>query len=139
MFLVDTNVLSELRRRARTHPNVAAWADGVPVLDMFVSAITIMELQWGALMLQQRDLARGDMLLEWIDLEVLPTFEGRILPVDTKVARRCARLHVPVRSPERDALIAASALIYGFAMVTRNVRDFQPMGVEVINPWDTPA
>jgi hypothetical protein len=136
MFLLDTNVLSELRRAERTNSNVAGWIDAVPEADMFLSAITIMEIELGTLMLLRRDPVRGGELRHWIDQNVLPEFEGRILPVDIEVAQCCARLHVPARRPERDALIGATAIIHRLAVVTRNVADFRPMGVEVINPWN---
>lgn len=136
MFLLDTNVLSELRRRERTHAKVAAWADSVQATDLFLSVITILEIEAGTLQLARRDAAQGAMLRAWIDEKVLPAFAGRILPVDTAVAQCCARLHVPDPRAERDALIAATALVHRMCVVTRNVADFQPMGVELINPWD---
>ena len=135
MFLLDTNVVSELRRRDRTDPRVAGWADGVQPEDLFLSAITVLELEAGVLMLERRDPAQGAILREWLDGRVLPTFSGRILPVDTAVALRCARLHVPDPRAERDALIAATALVQRLVVATRNVADFQPMGVDLINPW----
>ncbi|KNZ33734.1 MAG: twitching motility protein PilT [Methylibium sp. NZG] len=136
MFLLDTNVLSELRRRERTHPRVAAWADSVQAADLFLSAITVLEIEAGTLMLARRDEAQGAVLRAWIDAKVLPAFAGRILPVDTAVAQRCARLHVPDPRAERDALIAATALVHGLHVVTRNVADFAPMGVALVNPWE---
>ena len=136
MFLLDTNVLSELRRRERTHPKVAAWADSVQAADLFLSAITILEIEAGTLMLARRDVAQGAVLRAWIDDKVLPAFAGRILAIDTAVAQRCARLHVPDPRAERDALIAATALVHRMCVVTRNVSDFQPMGVELLNPWN---
>jgi predicted nucleic acid-binding protein len=135
MFLLDTNVLSELRRRDRTHPRVAAWADGTEPFDLFLSVIAILEIEAGTLMLQRRDQVQGDMLRTWIDRQVLPAFEGRILPIDTAVAQHCARLHVPDPRAERDALIAATALVHGMKIVTRNISDFHRMGVDAINPW----
>ena len=135
MFLLDTNVLSELRRQNKADPKVAGWANGVHAGDMFLSAITILEIEAGALMLQRRDQAQAGILRTWIDQKVLPAFDGRILPVDTAVAQRCARLHVPNTRAERDALIAATALVHRMSVVTRNVADFQPMGVVVVNPW----
>jgi hypothetical protein len=137
MFLLDTNVLSELRRRDRTHPKVAAWADAVPAFDLFLSAITILEIEAGTLMVARRDAKQGAALRRWIDERVLPAFEGRILPVDVAVAQRCARLHVPDPRAERDALIAATALLHRLTVATRNVADFGPMGVEVIDPWNS--
>jgi predicted nucleic acid-binding protein len=136
VFLLDTNVISELRRRHRTHPKVAIWADGVHPSDLFLSAITILEIEAGALLVQRRDETQGAMLRAWIDDQVLPAFAGRIFPVDTPVAQRCARLHVPNSRSERDALIAATALVHRLKVVTRNVKDFSPMGVAVLNPWD---
>jgi toxin FitB len=135
MYLLDTNVLSELRRRDRTDPKVAAWADAIHPGDFFLSVITILEIEAGTLMLQRRDEAQGAMLRAWIDGKVLPAFAGRILSVDTAVAQRCARLHVPDPRAERDALIAATALVHRLTVVTRNVADFQAMGVGLLNPW----
>jgi len=135
MYLIDTNVLSELRRRDRTDRAVASWADNVDPLDLFLSAITILEIEAGALMIQRRDKAQGAVLRAWIDSKVLPAFAGRILAVDTTVAQRCARLHAPNPRTERDALIAATALVYRLTMVTRNIADFQAMGVDLLNPW----
>jgi predicted nucleic acid-binding protein len=76
------------------------------------------------------------MFRAWMDNHVLPEFAARVLPVDTAVAQRCARLHVPDRRAERDALIAATALVHGMTIVTRNIADFEPTGVPVLNPWD---
>lgn len=134
-YLLDTNVLSELRRRDRTDPKVAAWADSVHPADLFLSAITVLEIEAGALLIARRDAAQGAMLRNWIDDKVLPAFEGRILPVDTAVARRCAHLHVPDPRAERDALIAATALVHRLTVVTRNTTDFEPMGVDLLDPW----
>ncbi len=136
MFLLDTKVLSELRRRERTHPKVAAWADAVNASDLYLSVITILEIEAGALLIARRDARQGAVLRAWIDSKVLPTFAGRILPVDTAVALCCARLHMPDPRAERDALIAATALVHRLRVVTRHVADFQPTGVELLNPWD---
>ena len=135
MHLLDTNVLSELRRRDRTHPKVASWAESVHPQDLFLSAITILEVEAGVLMLERRDAPAGAVLRAWINNKVLPAFEGRILAVDTAVALRCAGLHVPDPRAERDALIAATALVHRLKLVTRNVADFRHMGVDMLNPW----
>jgi predicted nucleic acid-binding protein len=135
MYLLDTNVLSELRRRHRADPNVTAWADSVYPSDLFLSAITILEIEVGTLRLQQRDEAQGAALRKWINDKILPVFKDRILPVDTAVAQRCAALHVPDPRAERDALIGATALVHSLTVVTRNVADFQPMEVVILNPW----
>ena len=135
MFVLDTNVVSELRRPDKANPNVSAWAAANPLASVFLSAITILEIELGALALERKDAAQGRILRAWIDDRILPRFDGRILPVDTAVARRCARLHAPNRRSERDAIIAATALVHGMKVVTRNVADFEPMGVEILNPW----
>jgi len=140
MFVLDTNVVSELRKvgSGKANARVAAWADGVDALALYVSAIAILELETGVLQLERRDPVQGATLRAWLDKQVMPEFAGRVLPVDTAVARRCARFHIPDRRAERDALIAATALVHGMTIVTRNVADFAPTGVPVLNPWDDP-
>ena len=137
MYLLDTNVVSELRKvqAGRADANVAAWVATVDAADLFVSAITLLELEIGVLSIERKDTAQGQMLRDWLEQQVLPEFATRVLPVDTAVARRCARLHVPDKRAERDALIAATALVHGMTLVTRNQVDFQPTGVRVLNPW----
>ncbi|MDE9553016.1 type II toxin-antitoxin system VapC family toxin [Xenorhabdus bovienii] len=138
MYVLDTNVVSELRkiRAEKADPNVAKWAESVDAVDLFVSAITIMELELGILLIERKDATQGTLLRAWLEQHVLPEFAERTLPVDTAVAQRCARLHVPDRASERDALIAATALVHGMTVVTRNVADFQPTGVTILNPWE---
>ena len=137
MYLLDTNVVSELRRAktGKANPHVVVWAERVSVASLFLSAVTVLELEMGVLLIERRDPAQGTLLRAWLEERVLPAFAGRILPVDTAVARRCARLHVPDPRSERDALIAATALVHGLTVVTRNVADFAPMGVEILDPW----
>ncbi len=139
MFILDTNVISELRRPERANPNVRAWAARHSEVEFFLSAVTILEIELGTLRSGRRDAAQSARFRDWIENNVLPSFVGRILPIDTGVALRCAKLHVPDPRPERDAFIAATALVHGFTVVTRNVRDFKPMGVSTINPWDPVA
>lgn len=138
MFVLDTNVVSELRkvRLGKADANVVSWTESVDATDLFVSAITIMELELGVLSIERKDATQGGMLRLWLEQQVLPEFSGRTLPVDTAVAQRCARLHVPNKRGERDALIAATALVHGITVVTRNVADFQHTGVALINPWE---
>ncbi len=138
MYVLDTDVLSELRkvRLGKADGNVKAWAESVDAADLFVSAITIMELELGVLSIERKDAAQGAMLRAWLEQHVLPEFSGRTLPIDTAVTQRCARLHVPDKRGERDALIAATALVHGMAVVTRNVADFKPTGVTLVNPWE---
>lgn len=138
MFVLDTNVVSELRkiRSGKADSNVAEWADRVDAIDLYLSAITVLELETGVLRMERRDPIQGAILRAWMDRRVLPEFAGRVLPIDTEVARRCAGLHVPNSRSERDALIAATALVHGMTVVTRNVADFEATGVTLMNPWD---
>uniref|UniRef100_UPI0036DECEAB type II toxin-antitoxin system VapC family toxin n=1 Tax=Photorhabdus sp. RM322S TaxID=3342825 RepID=UPI0036DECEAB len=137
MFVLDTNVVSELRkvRAGKANIGVASWVEGVDAAELFLSAITIMELETGILQIERRDIIQGALLRSWFNHHVIPEFTGRILPVDTAVALRCARLHVPDPCSERDALIAATALVHGMTVVTRNVADFELTGVPILNPW----
>jgi len=130
-------VVSELRKAksGRADPAVVAWTKFVQASELFVSAITILELETGVLQIERRDAVQGSLLRAWLDQQVLPGFTGRILAVDTAVARRCARLHVPDPRAERDVLIAATAIVHGMTVVTRNVADFAPTGVPVLDPW----
>lgn len=138
MYLVDTNVLSELRkiRAGKAHHKVVEWADSVNANELFVSAITLMEIELGILSVARRDTRQGALLRSWFDRQVLPEFLHRTLAIDTRVALRCAQLHVPDPRSERDALIAATALVHGMELVTRNTIDFEGMGVTLINPWN---
>jgi toxin FitB len=141
MYLLDTNVISEIRkaRAGKADRHVAHWASSLPVADLFVSVIAIHEIEIGVLLAERRDPPQGRLLRAWLDVHVLRAFADRILPVDTIVARRSAHLHVPRTRPVRDALIAATALVHGMTVVTRNVSDFVPTGVEVLNPWEPAA
>lgn len=138
MFLLDTNVVSELRkiRLGRANKNVARWADSVNAIDLYLSAITVQELEMGVLLVERRDPPQGAIFRSWLQDYVLSAFASRILPVDIAVAQRCAALHVPNTRPVMDSLIAATALVHGMTLVTRNVADFLSSGVPIINPWD---
>lgn len=137
MYLLDTNVVSELRkvRTGKADARVTAWAQVTPASEMFLSAISVLELELGLLLVERRDRAQATLLRVWLEQHVLPAFDGRILPVDTAVARHCAKLHVPDPRAERDALIAATALVHGLTVVTRNVSDFEATNVGLLNPW----
>lgn len=141
MFLLDTNVVSEIRKvkAGRADPNVASWARTAPGNSLFLSVIVVHELELGVLLAERRDPAQGALLRAWLDGHVLPAFAGRILDVDIVAARRGAALHVPDPRPVRDGLIAATALIHAMTVVTRNVADFIPTGVPVLNPWTAAA
>ena len=138
MYLLDTNLISELRkiRSGKADSNVARWADSVEAGSLYLSAIAILELEIGVLQIERRDAIQGSLLRAWLDNHVLVEFNDRILPIDTVVARRCAKLHVPNPCSERDALVAATALVYGMTVATRNVNDFASTGVQIFNPWE---
>ena len=134
MFLLDTNVVSELRK-PRSDRHVRRWASAVATSSLFLSAISVLELETGVLRVERRDARQGAILRGWLIQHVLPAFSGRVLAIDTTVALRCARLHVPDRMAHGDALIAATALVHGLTVATRNTKDFEPSGVGLVNPW----
>ena len=137
MYILDTNVVSELRKAKKAHQNVKAWAQPLPSASLYISVISVLELEIGILLVERRDKQQGAILRVWMDRHVLPTFSGRILAIDTAVAQRCAALHVPHPRSDRDALIAATGLVHGLTVATRNVADFEHMGVGVLNPWES--
>jgi len=137
MYLIDTNVISEFRKASAGKANrqVTAWANSVPEESMFLSAVCILEMKMGTLIMERRDMRQGAILRTWLEDHVLPTFADRILVVDTPVALRGAALHFPNPRSYRDSLIAATALVHGMTVVTRNVSDFEPTGVALLDPW----
>ncbi len=140
MFILDTNVISELRKAGdgKADANVVAWLSSVDAGTLYLSAITLMEIELGVLRIERRDPVQGARLRAWVDHRILPEFADRTLSVDLAVALRCAPLHVPDPRPERDAFIAATALVHGMTIVTRNLADFASIGVPLVNPWDAP-
>ena len=137
MYLLDTNVISELRKigAGKGDRSVSRWSRSLDVAELFLSVVTVEEIEVGVLRIERQAPAQGKMFRSWLDEQVLPAFESRILPVDLQVARMCANLHVPDPRPIRDAMIGATALAHGLTLATRNVGDFEPMGVELVNPW----
>jgi len=137
MFLLDTNVISELRKAefGRAHPHVTAWADSVDADELFLSVMTVMELETGVLLTERKDPKTGRILRGWLEV-VLREFKQRIVPFTLEASRYCARLHVPNRRANLDAFIAATASIHGMTVVTRNTKDFEPTGGKLLNPWD---
>jgi predicted nucleic acid-binding protein len=138
MYLLDTNVISELRepRTRPTHPNVRQWFKSVSSASLYLSAVTIMELELGILQLTRRDPLQAEVLRGWLNAHVLVVFAGRILSIDTEIAQRAATLHMPTRISELDAFIAATALVHNMTIITRNIAHFVPSGVPALNPWD---
>lgn len=136
MFILDTNVVSELRKsQARIDPRVARWARSLAPETLYLSATTILELEIGFLQLERRDAKQARRLRDWMTGSVLVAFEGRVLAFGQQAALICAALHVPDPRPNRDSIIAATALVHKMTLVTRNVTDFAGTGVDLLNPW----
>ena len=138
-YLLDTNVISELRRIDRANVNLVAWSHITPIAQMYLSVVTVLEVEQGILLLERKDARQALHIRTWLDNEILVNFKERILEVDLKVAFACAKLHVPDPRPERDALIAATALSNGLTVVSNNESDFAPMGIPFMNPWKSRA
>lgn len=136
MFLIDTNVVSELRNPRRADANVRSWAAHAREAELHISVVTVLELERGVLAIERRHQQQGVRLRAWLEAHVIEPFLERTLPIDVAIARRCAGLHVPDPRPARDALIAATALVHGMTIVTRNVSDFVVTGVALLNPWE---
>lgn len=136
-YLLDTNVVSELRKIASgaADQRVKQWAERLDSETASLSAVTLLELEVGTLLMERRDKRQGAMLRGWFEDQVLVTFAGRILPVDQPILMRCAAFHVPHPMEYRDSLIAATALVHGMTLVTRNSAHFEPAGIEILNPW----
>lgn len=133
MYLLDTMVLSELRKRDR-HPGVVQWLHGRSAGDLFLSAVTIGEIERGIGRQRARDPAFAEALVSWLD-RTIEMHGDRILPIDTRIARRWGSLSARLGHDGADLLIAATALEHGLTVVTRNVRHFEPTGVAVLDPF----
>ena len=140
-YLLDTNIVSELRKvpTGKADANVVRWVSSRDAGLFFLSVISLLEIERGVLLLQRRDPVQGSRLRHWLDAYLRPAFKGRILPIDDSIATTCAHLHVPNPRSDGDSLIAATALVHGLSVVTRNERDFEGTGVVVINPWQAPG
>ena len=132
-YLLDTNVLSDAR--ARRSPALMAWLQEQVIADLHLSAVTLLELERGVRRKERVDPAGAGPLRRWLDEDVRAAFAGRVLPVDDEVAVAAAALHVPDPMPEMDALIAATALVHGLTLVTRNIKDFASVPVALFDPW----
>ncbi|BDC48415.1 twitching motility protein PilT [Bryobacterales bacterium F-183] len=136
MFLLDTNSVSETRKRPEVvAPAFHLWMSSRDRRDLYLSVATVYELEIGVLAKERTDPTQGLRLRRWVDYLVRDEFASRILLIDTRVAMRSAVLQVPNRRNVVDAMVAATAYVHGMTVVTRNVRDFEGTGVPVLNPW----
>ena len=138
-YLLDTNVVSALRRRDRAEKRVRDWFEAVAGSEFFVSVLTMMEIEIGVRRLELYDLRQAAVIRAWKVGPLETRFRGRFLNIDFEIAERCAALHVPDPRPEIDALIAATAIVKRLTLVTRNERDFAGMPVAIVNPWSAAA
>ncbi|SIQ28561.1 hypothetical protein SAMN05880582_1011368 [Rhizobium sp. RU20A] len=141
MYLLDTNVLSEARKieSGRADPRVVSWFSMVSEVDLHISVLTLFEIQKGMLLKARRDAVQARQIQIWLIDWVRPAFEGRIVGLNEEAALKAAELHVPDPRPLLDALIAATALVHGLTLVTRNTRDFRSTGVSLLDPFETPS
>ena len=138
MFLLDTNIISELRKaeKGKADYNVMKWFSQVKIQTLYLSAVTVAEIKIGILSVKRKDQVKFELLTDWFKNHLLPEFENRILPLDTQTALVCAEFHVPDRSPINDAYIAATAKVHHLTLVTRNIKDFERLGIELLNPFE---
>ena len=136
-YLLDTIVVSELRKvgDGKADLNVTTWLGAKDSRDLYISAITILELERGIHSIQRRDIEQGSRLRTWMDSRVRPEFAERIISIDEAIATRCAHLHIPDRRNEGEGIIAATAIVHGLVVVTRNIHAFQGTGVVLVDPW----
>lgn len=135
-YLLDTNVLSELRRPALADPRVVRWAQGQDASRHFISVLTVMEIERGIVKKERTDAPAGAVLRKWFDDDVLARFAERTIPVDRLIARLSAQLRSPAPLPGNDSIIAGTAIMHGLTVVTRNTKHFEPTGVPLVNPWE---
>jgi predicted nucleic acid-binding protein len=133
-FLLDTNVISEIRKRERAHPNVVRWVQQTPVTQIGTSVIVLAEIRRGIELKRRRDVEQGRALDRWYS-QMRSRLGDRVLAIDEPIADAWARLSVPHPVALIDGLLAATCMVHGLILVTRNVADVARTGVEVVDPW----
>jgi len=137
LYLLDTNVVSDLRKAGTpaADPNLIEWASDIESGHLYISSITVLELEIGVQRLERRDKRQGKVLRSWLEDRVYPSFEGRVLAFCLDSAAYCAQLHVPNQRSDRDSFIASIAYVHDMTVATRNLKDFSGMGISLVNPW----
>jgi predicted nucleic acid-binding protein len=137
MFLLDSNVVSELRSAKRCDPRVRSWERETPLASCWISVMALLEIRQGICQVKGKDAAFAEILEQWLEGRVKPAFEGRILSVTPTVAERAGRIAALRTRGLADCLIAATALEHRLALVTRNIADFEDLvGLKLVNPWN---
>jgi predicted nucleic acid-binding protein len=134
MYLIDTNVISEVGKGRRCDPKVSEWYQQVDDAELFLSVLVIGEIRQGIERLRTRNLRRANAIEKWLE-ELVQSFSERILAVDEKVAQNCGRMNARSSFPVIDSLLAATAQTHGLILVTRNLKDIEPCGVRCLNPF----
>lgn len=135
-YLLDTNVVSELRKKSRAHPNVKRWQSNQPSWEQWISVISLMEVRIGVVRALKTDPSFAEILDEWYRSQLVPAYSGRILFVDLITAEKRAEFEKQRTLSYSDALIAATAATRGMIVVTRNISDFAGLGIDLVNPWE---
>ena len=137
MYLLDTETAAELRKASmrRGDQSLRDWAGSVDVKDVYLSAITLQELEMGVRLSERDDPKRGAVLRDWMSRQVLHHLSARVLPINTAIALKAAELHGQRARTLSHAFIAATASVQGLSVVTRKVASFSDMGVSIVNPW----
>lgn len=137
-YLLDTNVLSEYRKveKGTANPNFVKWQQHILLNQLYLSSITVMEINIGILRLARKDKKQASILKNWLDNKVLPNFKQQVLSFDLTTAIICSELHIPDPRPERDTMIASTALQHNLILVTRNVKDFNIPNLSILNPFE---
>ena len=135
-YLLDTNIISEIRKGPRCHPNVAAWYSNLEEESLYLSVLVLGEIRKGIEGLRDRDAGKANELDLWLE-QLQTSFQSQILPVDIAISQEWGRLSSLHTVPVIDGLLAATATAHRLVLVTRNTRDFADLGIHLLNPFET--